>query len=131
MNTEIYGMNMIGPDTLAKHVLADAGNTGDRYALVSLTLPPYHPGLPLHTHPENAEGCYVVAGTLAVTQGDATVTLTPGAAAHIPAGVVHSLWNPTAAPTIVLLIYTPGVAAAAAAAFATAPEDMPPYHDTS
>jgi uncharacterized cupin superfamily protein len=113
-------------------VLAAAEDTDNRYTLVTLTLPPFHVGTPLHTHPANEEGCYILEGTLALTQGDRTVTLTANGAARTPAGVAHNMWNPTAAPTTVLLIYTPGVASAIIEAVtAGTPGDAPRYEDTS
>lgn len=93
--------------------------TDERFALVQLTLPPYHAGTAPHLHPSFTEGCYVLEGTLAVTIGEQTITLTPGTAARIPAGVLHSVWNPTAMPILMLLIYSPGPSAALADALAS------------
>ena len=57
-----------------------ASSAAVRYALVALTLPPYDAGALPHSHPGQSEGCYVLAGTLAVTQGDQTVMLAQGGA---------------------------------------------------
>lgn len=89
-------------------VLATGLDTNGAFALATLTLPPFSPGAPLHHHPRHAEGCYVLAGTLAATQADRTVMLAAGASVLVPPGIAHTCWNPTAAPTTVLLIYTPG-----------------------
>jgi quercetin dioxygenase-like cupin family protein len=89
--------------------LLTGADTEDIFALVAVTLPPYDPGVPPHLHFHHSEGCYVLAGTLAVTQGHQTITLAPGAAVKVPAGVRHTYWKPTAAPTTILLIYSPGV----------------------
>lgn len=97
-------------------IFATGDETEHIFALVSITLPPHDPGLPLHCHPYHAEGCYVVAGTLALTQDGSTTIVTAHLAASIPAGALHTFWNPTASPTIVLLIYRPGVTEAEAMA---------------
>jgi mannose-6-phosphate isomerase-like protein (cupin superfamily) len=89
-------------------VLATDLDTNGSFAIVALTLPPFSPGAPLHSHLQHAEGCYVLAGTLAATQADRTIMIAAGAAVLVPPGVAHTCWNPTAAPTMVLLIYTPG-----------------------
>ncbi len=89
-------------------VVASGAHTGGDYALAVLTLPPHDTGAPLHTHPSYIEGCYVLSGTLAVTCDQRTITLTQGTSICVPPGVAHTCWNPTATPTMVLLIYQPG-----------------------
>lgn len=132
MSTQPYGSSETLTSSAAHQLLVAAEDTSHRFTIVSLTLPPHHPGTPSHAHPANAEGCYVLAGTLALTQGDRTMMLSAGSAAHTPAAVAHSIWNPTAAPTTVLLIYTPGVPASAVGiVVADTPEEAPPFRDTS
>ena len=129
---ETYSTNGLEQAILPRRVLADASDTSGHFAVVALTLPPHHPGMPVHAHPTHAEGCYVVTGTLAITHGDETVVLTSGGVVHIAAGVPHSIWNPTAGATTVLVVYTPGMAAELADALvAEQPSDAPPYADTS
>jgi len=106
-------------------VLLTGLQTSDRFTLVEHHLPPYDSGVPHHVHPGHSEGCYVLEGTLAVTQADCTITLAAGKATHIPASVPHTYWNPTGAPTVVLLIYMPGVAAEAVPTRATGPPVAP------
>ena len=114
------------------NVLLSDVDTAGTFALVAITLPPYDPGAPPHTHPQHAEGCYVLAGTLALTLDQRTIMLTQDTAVQMPAGVAHTYWNPTAGPTVVLLIYTPGASAERAAALAAGrPAVDPPYLDTS
>lgn len=114
MNTQRASSQEIASTSAVHSVLV----ADQRFALVQLTLPPYHAGTAPHLHPAFTEGCYVLEGTLAVTIGDQTITLAPGTAVRIPAGVLHSAWNPTAMPTMLLLIYSPGPSAALAAALA-------------
>lgn len=129
---ETHSTNGTEPELVTRRVLAGARDTGGHFAVVMLTLPAHHPGVQLHAHPVHAEGCYVVTGTLAITHAEQTIVLTPGGAVHIAAGVPHSVWNPTAGATTVLVIYTPGVPAALADALvAGKPGDAPPYVDTS
>jgi quercetin dioxygenase-like cupin family protein len=61
-----------------------------------------------HQHPAHAEGCYIIQGTLAVTHDSCTITLTQGESVLIRPGVTHTYWNPTAAPTTMLVVYQPG-----------------------
>jgi quercetin dioxygenase-like cupin family protein len=116
---------------VARRVLAAAEDTDYRCTIVTLTLPPFDQGTPSHAHSANVEGCYVLEGTLAVSQSDHTITLAANGAVHIRAGVSHSIWNPTAASTTVLLIYTPGVASAIVdTVMAGTPDDAPGYEDS-
>jgi quercetin dioxygenase-like cupin family protein len=132
MNTSLTQTNSEFSTQCASTILLSDVDTAGAFALVTITLPPYDPGTPPHTHPQHAEGCYVLTGTLAVTQDQRTITLTPGTAALVPAGVIHSYWNPTAAPTAVLLIYTPGAPYEVVAALAARrPGLAPPFLDTS
>jgi uncharacterized cupin superfamily protein len=119
MNTHEPGLPPLEAPNAGPTVLATGAETGGVFALVSLTLPPYDAGPPLHCHPQQSEGCYVVAGTLALACNDSTTVLTAGSAALVPAGTPHTCWNPTAAPATVLLIYRPGVIETEALAFAT------------
>lgn len=132
MSTQPNGMSARLTSPAAHQLLVAAEDTSQHFTIVSLTLPPHHPGTPLHTHAANAEGCFVLAGTLALTQGDRTLMLSAGAAVRTAAGVAHSIWNPTAAPTTVLLIYTPGMPASAVdIVVAGTPAEAPPFRDTS
>jgi hypothetical protein len=80
MNTSLSRINTELSAQIASHVLLSNVDTGGSFALVATTLPAYDPGAPPHTHPQHAEGCYVLAGTLALTHNDQTIMLTPGTA---------------------------------------------------
>jgi mannose-6-phosphate isomerase-like protein (cupin superfamily) len=77
----------------------------DFYTMETLVLAPYNPGVPLHQHSAHAQSYYIIAGTLAVTHSNHTITLTCGELFVIPPGVTHTCWNPTAAPTTLLVSY--------------------------
>ena len=132
MNTSLSATSTKSSAQDTFSVLLSDADTAGAFALVAITLPPYDPGAPPHTHPQHTEGCYVLAGTLALTQNQRTITLTAGTAVQVPAGVTHTYWNPTAGPTVVLLIYTPGATAEVVAARAAGRHGLaPPYLDTS
>ena len=132
MNTPLSAFSTDASAQVAPTVLLSGVDTDDVFTLVTDTLPPYEPGTPLHTHPQHAEGCYVLAGTLAVTQSEQTITLRAGTAVRVPAGVLHTYWNPSAEPTVILLIYTPGAPADVADSLAAGRPGLasPPF-DTS
>jgi quercetin dioxygenase-like cupin family protein len=109
-------------------VIVTNGERGNTYTVVAVKLPPHDAGTPPHRHAHHAESCYLVDGLLALTCDGYTTTLTPGAAALIPPNVLHTYWNPSAAPTIVLLIYRPRVSEAEALALAAG---TPAFYDSS
>jgi mannose-6-phosphate isomerase-like protein (cupin superfamily) len=96
------------PVGIRSTVLVTSASPHKAYALATLTLPPYHPGIPQHRHPAHAEGCYIIQGMLAITHDSRTITLTQGESVLIPPDVMHTYWNPTAVPTTMLIIYQPG-----------------------
>jgi quercetin dioxygenase-like cupin family protein len=118
MPNEPFHQEPVASPAAGYEVLLAGDDTGGAFALVLLTLPPYSDA-PLHAHPRHDEGCYVVRGMLTATQGGRTITIGQGVSARTPAGVAHTLWNPTAAPACALLIYTPGCPAPDAGALAT------------
>ncbi len=82
--------------------------TGGAWALLEYIMPPHFAGPALHRHGHTTELFYIVDGTAAFTLGDETITATPGTSVHIPPGVVHTFFNPTAAPVTFLLWIAPG-----------------------
>lgn len=92
--------------------LATGDETGGGYAVVAVKLAPFDSGVQLHSHSRHVEGCYVVEGTLALTCDDRTTTLGPGSSAWIAPDTPHTFWNPSAAPTTLLVVFRPGVSEA-------------------
>ena len=61
---------------------------------------------PLHTHDRDDEKFYVVEGTLAFRIGDEDVDVPAGGHIVVPAGTVHTFWNPSSEPARYLLVIT-------------------------
>lgn len=89
-------------------ILATGTQTNGAYAVMTVTLPPFSAGPALHRHDAHVEGCYVVAGIVALTRGEETVVLSTGELQLLPPGEVHTWWNPASLPARLLLIYAPG-----------------------
>lgn len=66
-------------------------------------------GHPFHTHPELEEVIYVLQGEVEQWVEQEKRILKPGEVAHIPAGVVHATFNPTAQDAVILAILSPAV----------------------
>jgi mannose-6-phosphate isomerase-like protein (cupin superfamily) len=64
-------------------------------------------GPPLHTHRDEDETLYVLAGTLTVRCGDDTFHAGPGSFVFLPRNLPHT-FNSTKPPATVLLIAAPG-----------------------
>lgn len=91
-------------------VVKASENPGDS-GLVTHLLPSFSQGPEMHRHLAHRELCYVLEGVLAARHGDEVLVLHAGELLNTPAGVEHCYWNPTASPTRLLLIYTPGPSA--------------------
>lgn len=109
--------------TAITKVTAQASNGG--LGLVEVSLSPHFRNMAPHWHRQTTEVIYVLDGTVAFTVGDATFTGTSGRVVIIQPCTVHHLWNPTALPATVLLIYTPGGFAAYFAELTVAGSTVP------
>jgi mannose-6-phosphate isomerase-like protein (cupin superfamily) len=84
--------------------------TGGMWVLQEVTFAPYcHSAMPCTSN--IARVFYIVAGMLAFTIGEETITVTRGATVVIPPGLVHASFNPTAAPAICLVVGVDGTLA--------------------
>lgn len=81
--------------------------TGNAYALLECTLPPYAAGLAQHLHRRTTETIYILHGALACTLDDRTLVANPGSLIVVPPGVAHRFWNPTGKPTGYLTLLSP------------------------
>lgn len=82
--------------------------TAGAFALIEYCLPPHFGGLAPHWHAHTAEALYVVDGILACMLGDETITATSGKHIFVQPRMIHTFWNPTAAPITVLSYCAPG-----------------------
>ncbi len=60
-----------------------------------------------HTHPELEEVIYVLEGEIEQWVEGESRRLKPGESAHIPKGIVHATFNPTARDAVILAILSP------------------------
>ena len=90
-------------------VFKATGDDGDAHVSLSEgTLAPGFQGPPPHVHRTFADSFYVLEGTLTLLVGGETVAAEPGTYALVPAGVVHTFSNASAAPVRVLNLMAPG-----------------------
>jgi mannose-6-phosphate isomerase-like protein (cupin superfamily) len=78
---------------LGVRFLVDGASTGGRFGMVEHWLPPRGLGAPLHTHANEDEYSFVVAGTLGAQLGDEIVEARPGELVRKPRGQAHTFWN--------------------------------------
>lgn len=93
--------------TLQLAVKARGVETGGRFSLVEICLPPYFAASFLHLHQQTTETIYLLQGMLAVTLGEETMVVRQGTSIVIAPHQVHRFWNPTAAPATYLAYFTP------------------------
>lgn len=96
--------NPIGGQMVIK---ASDWQTGGSFSLHENILPAGSPGPRPHIHRDYEEAFYVLAGELTIRIGARTIVGPPGSFIVVPRGVVHQPSNPGAAPTRVLLIFSP------------------------
>jgi quercetin dioxygenase-like cupin family protein len=63
-----------------------------------------------HTHPELEEIIYVLEGEVEQWVEQEKRILKPGEVAHIPQGIVHATFNPSANDAVILAILSPAAA---------------------
>jgi quercetin dioxygenase-like cupin family protein len=93
--------------TMQLTLKASGAETGGRFALVEVTVPPYFAGIWPHLHQRTTEAIYLTQGLFAVTLGEETMVVRQGSFILIQPHQVHRFWNPTANPTTFLAFYMP------------------------
>jgi quercetin dioxygenase-like cupin family protein len=88
-------------------IKATGAETGGRFALVEVTVPPYFAGIWPHLHQETSEAIYLTQGMLAVTLGEETMVVRQGSFILVPPKQTHRFWNPTATTATFLAYFTP------------------------
>ncbi len=107
--------HLLGPDqgqvvhllALGVRFMLDGERTGGAFSLVEHPLPPRALGAPLHTHRNEDEYSYVLAGRVGVQLGDQVLEADRGDLVSKPRGVPHAFWNAGEEPARLLEIITP------------------------
>jgi quercetin dioxygenase-like cupin family protein len=79
--------------------------------MFELTVPAGSNVPPPHSHANNEECVYVLAGTLRYTVGIETRDLTPGQSMSTPKGIVHAFSNPFTETARALVVQSPDIGA--------------------
>ena len=87
------------------------GSDSASIGLFELTVPPGSNVPPPHSHSNNEECVYVLAGTLRYTVGGETRDLRPGQSMSTPRGVVHAFSNPFTETARALIVQSPDIGA--------------------
>jgi mannose-6-phosphate isomerase-like protein (cupin superfamily) len=82
-------------------------DTNDAYALVEALVPPGHMPPP-HIHERDAESFFLLEGEITVYLQEGETVVRPGQAAHIPAGVPHTIRVTGTGPARAVLVSAPG-----------------------
>jgi quercetin dioxygenase-like cupin family protein len=92
---------------LGVRFMIDGDATGGAFSLVEHPLAPRSVGAPVHTHRNEDEYSYVLAGRVGVQLGDDVVEAGPGELVFKPRGVPHAFWNAGDEPARLLEIISP------------------------
>jgi uncharacterized cupin superfamily protein len=87
------------------------GSGTESLGMFELTVPPGSNVPPPHSHSNNEECVYVLAGTLRYSVGADTRDLTAGQTMSTPKGVVHAFSNPFAETARALIVLSPDIGA--------------------
>jgi mannose-6-phosphate isomerase-like protein (cupin superfamily) len=87
---------------------ADENETANGYSISEWWLEPHSEGPGAHSHDDNDEVFYGIAGVTSVLVGEQWVEVAQGSFLRIPAKTVHDFANRTDAPCAVLNFFIPG-----------------------
>jgi quercetin dioxygenase-like cupin family protein len=87
------------------------GSHTESLGMFELTVPPGSNVPPPHSHSNNEECVYVLAGTLRYSVGAETRDLTVGQTMSTPRGEVHAFSNPFAETARALIVLSPDIGA--------------------
>jgi quercetin dioxygenase-like cupin family protein len=88
-------------------LVVEAGDAGERFALVEHPMQPRALAAPMHRHHREDEYTYVLEGGIGALLGDDVVTGHPGDLIFKPRGQWHTFWNAGDAPARILEIISP------------------------
>jgi quercetin dioxygenase-like cupin family protein len=92
---------------LGVRFMIDGDATGDAFSLVEHPLPPRALGAPVHTHRNEDEYSFVLAGRIGVQLGEDVLEAGPGELVFKPRGVPHAFWNAGDEPARLLEMISP------------------------
>jgi quercetin dioxygenase-like cupin family protein len=87
-------------------VLVTGGETGGKYAMLEVLVPPGG-GPPPHVHSREEEGFYVLKGEITFNLDGKRVVATAGTFANMPIGTLHSFKNESNQPATMLISVAP------------------------
>nr|HET7860032.1 cupin domain-containing protein [Caldimonas sp.] len=105
MNPNLIRIGQLGIDYIVD------GSATESLGMFELTVPPGSNVPPPHSHANNEECVYVLAGTLRYSVGAETRDLTVGQTMRTPRGEVHAFANPFAETARALIVMSPDVGA--------------------
>jgi quercetin dioxygenase-like cupin family protein len=82
--------------------------TDGRFALVEHTIAPRALAAPIHTHRNEDEYSYVLAGRMGAMVGDDVIEAGPGELVVKPRGIPHAFWSASDEETRILELISPG-----------------------
>src|SRR6478736_7897195 len=103
-------INEIKVGQLGISYIVDGSQTSS-LGMFELSVPPGSNVPPRHSHSNNEECVYVLAGTLRYTVGAETRDLMPGQSMSTPKGVVHAFANPFTETSRALIVQSPDIGA--------------------
>jgi len=95
---------------LVINYVVDGSHTAS-LGMFELTVPPGSNVPPPHSHSNNEECVYVLAGTLRYSVGTETRDLAPGQGMRTPKGMVHAFSNPFTETVRALVVQSPDIGA--------------------
>ena|ERR1017187_2481605 len=102
------GATEIRAGQLGINYIVDGSHT-ESLGMFELTVPPGSNVPPPHSHANNEECAYVLAGTLRYSVGAETRDLTEGQTMSTPRGEVHAFSNPFAETARALIVLSPDI----------------------
>jgi mannose-6-phosphate isomerase-like protein (cupin superfamily) len=94
--------------SLGNRFLLRSEQTGGRFALLEHTIPARSLGAPIHTHQNEDEYSFVLAGRMGAQIGDEVLDAGPGELVEKPRGIPHAFWNAGDEETRLLELISPG-----------------------
>ena len=93
---------------LGNRFLIGSEQTDGRFALIEHTIKPHSLGSPIHTHTNEDEYSWVLAGRMGAQIGDEFVEAGPGELVEKSRGIPHAFWNAGDEETRLLELISPG-----------------------